>query len=342
MKILLTIQIVDQNDPTFSFMHGWLEEFAKQFETITVICLKEGRHALPANVRVYSLGKEKGTGKLTRAWRLFRYVLAFRREYEAVLVHQNEEYILLCGWLWKRLGKRVYMWRNHYSGSRKTDYAALWCDKIFCTSRFSYTAKFPKTMLMPVGVDTELFRPVGGVSRDPRAVLFFARISPSKRPDLLIEALGVLHRRGVPLSARFYGDALPKDASYQQSLKEKVGALGLEKQIAILPGVPHTHAPTIFSEAGVFVNLAGSGMYDKTIFEAAACECLVLAASGDWAELVDGRFVFQDADDLANKLQGLLELSFIDRQGAGTTLRNIAKTQSLATLAGRLRAEMEG
>lgn len=326
----------------FSFMHGWLEEFAQHFEKITVVCLKEGRHRLPPNVAVYSLGKEAGTGRLTRAWRLFRYVWRFRKEYDAVLVHQNEEYVLLCGWLWKRLGKRVYLWRNHYQGSRRTNWAARQCNKIFCTSKFSYTTKFPKTVLMPVGVDTDLFRPTPESSRDPRAVLFFARLAPSKRPDLLLEALEALHARGVSFNARFYGDALPKDAQYHAGLKEKVAALGLEKQIAFLSGVPHTRAPEVFSKHGVFVNLAASGMYDKAIFEAAACECLVLAASQDWAELVDKKFTFTDVADLVDKLEHLLELSFIDRQAAGTQLRNVAKTQSLEALGARLAQEMAG
>jgi glycosyltransferase involved in cell wall biosynthesis len=340
MKLLICTQIVDTTDPTFSFMHGWLEELSKHFEKITVVCLKEGVHALPRGVEVYSLGKEKGTSRMTRAWRLFRYSLRFRREYDAVFVHQNEEYVLLCGWLWKRFGKRVYMWRNHYSGTRRTDWAALWCDKIFCTSKFSYTAKFPKTLLMPVGIDISLFYPRPNVSRDPRAVLFFARLAPSKRPDMLVSALEMLSKRGISFTAHFYGEALPKDAQYLQHIQERVKVLGLQKQITFLPGVPHREAPDVFSSHGVFVNLGASGMYDKTIFEAAACECLVLAASQDFAELVDEKFIFTEVTDLTDKLANLLELSFIDRQGAGTQLRNIAKTQSLTMLAERLAAEI--
>ena len=340
MKILITTQIVDKADPTFSFMHEWLEEFAQHFEKVTVVCLKEGEHALPANVAIYSLGKEVSTSKLVRVWRLFHYALRLRSEYDAVFVHQNEEYVLLCGWLWKRLGKRVYLWRNHYHGSWKTDLAARWCDKLFCTSKFSYTAKFAKTILMPVGVDTTLFHPLPESSRDPRAVLFFARMAPSKRPEVLLSALEALHSREVSFVAHFYGEALPKDAAYLTNLKEKVHAAGLEKQVQFLPGVPHAEAPGVFSSHGVFVNLGASGMYDKTIFEAAACECLVLATSEDWAELVDEEFAFKDVHDLVGKLERLLELSFIDRQAAGTRLRNIAKTQSLERLGERLAQEM--
>ena len=71
----------------------------------------------------------------------------------------NQEYVLIAGWLWKLLGKRTYLWRNHYAGSWLTDVAAVFCTKVFCTSKHSYTVKYKKTVLMPVGVDTERFTP---------------------------------------------------------------------------------------------------------------------------------------------------------------------------------------
>jgi len=58
MKLLITTQTIDKNDPILGFFHGWVKEFSKHFEEINVICLKEGEHNLPENVHVYSLGKE--------------------------------------------------------------------------------------------------------------------------------------------------------------------------------------------------------------------------------------------------------------------------------------------
>ena len=56
-RLLITTQAVDLDDPVLGFFHRWIEEFAKHCESISVICLKEGRHDLPDNVHVYSLGK---------------------------------------------------------------------------------------------------------------------------------------------------------------------------------------------------------------------------------------------------------------------------------------------
>src|SRR4051812_25119270 len=103
MKLLLFTQTVDEDDLYLGFFHAWIEELAKHFEKITVVCLKEGKHFLPENVEVLSLGKEHGTSRLTRALRVLGYSYQRRREYDSVLVHMNQEYILLAGWMWKWL-----------------------------------------------------------------------------------------------------------------------------------------------------------------------------------------------------------------------------------------------
>ncbi|MEK7538915.1 MAG: hypothetical protein AAB552_03680 [Patescibacteria group bacterium] len=58
MKLLILTQKVDQNDDILGFFHGWIREFAKHAEQVTVIALGVGEYDLPKNVRVFSLGKE--------------------------------------------------------------------------------------------------------------------------------------------------------------------------------------------------------------------------------------------------------------------------------------------
>src|SRR5207253_2282516 len=145
------------------------------YERVSVICLYEGAHSLPSNVHVYSLGKEKGSaGRWTYALRFLSSIWRLRKEYDAVFVHMNQEYVLIGGLLWKSLGKRIYLWRNHYAGSFLTNVAVWLSDKVFCTSRSSYTARFSKTVIMPVGVDTGLFKSIDAI-RAPRSILSIGR-----------------------------------------------------------------------------------------------------------------------------------------------------------------------
>ncbi len=347
MRLLITTQAVDAQDPATSFFVGWVRSFAEQFENIEVVCLKEGEYSLPSNVRVHSLGKESERGvrfakRIRYTLRFFAHAWRLRNEYHAVLVHMNQEYVLLGALLWKLLGKHVYMWRNHYAGSPLTGLAAALCTKVFCTSAHSYTARYKKTVLMPVGVDTDLYGPVAGVLRAPRSVLFYGRMAPSKRPDMLLEALRILHGRGVDFTASFYGSPLPKDVSYAESVKAKAAAFGLAEKVLFFPGQPHAEGPAIFSAHDVFVNLSKSGMYDKMIFEAAACECLVLAASDDFSHIVDKQFIFDEAsaEGLADKIARLLALEHTERAQAAQAMRTVAEQNSLATLSRRLAEEI--
>ena len=333
MKLLITTQILDREDPGLGFFHEWVAGLAAKVESIQVICLKEGRHELPANVTVHSLGKEQGAAsRLVYMFRFGQLVWRLRHAHDAVFVHMNQEYILLAGWFWRILGKRIYLWRNHYAGSLLTDVAALFCTKIFCTSRFSYTAKYKKTVRMPVGVDTARFYQDTSVTRKPSSILFLARMSPSKRPDLLVEALGLLISKGVSFVADFYGSPAPGDEVYYASLKARAEALGLHDRVRFYPAVTHEKAVDVFRSHEIFVNCSPSGMFDKTLFEAAACGALVVAASEDFNEALGNTASFTDALTLSEALATVLALSPESRHELEELMGRLAENHSLPRL----------
>ncbi len=332
MKLLIVTQKVDKNDPILGFFHRWLEEFAKHYESITVICLESGQYSLPRNIKVLSLGKEEGLNLPGRQIQRFKYIFRFykyawkeRRNYDAVFVHMNQEYVILGGILWRTLGKKVYMWRNHHAGSFFTNIAAFFCDKVFCTSKYSYSAKYRKTLLMPVGVDTDLFVRQQNVKRMPNSILFLGRIAPAKRPDLLIKALVEIGKQNIEFKASFYGDTLVADQKYCQSLKVTVRDASLSNIITFYPGVPNEKTVEIYNNHEIFVNLSSSGMYDKTIFEAMACETLVLASNKNLHGLIDEQLIFEEGnkEELVVKLTNLLLMKKEDKIALTSKLRMV-------------------
>ncbi|HEU0080911.1 MAG TPA: glycosyltransferase family 4 protein [Candidatus Paceibacterota bacterium] len=338
MRLLLFTQALDKNDPTLSAYHRLVREIAQNFDEVTAVCLKEGEHSLPLNVKVLSLGKEGGRSRLKYLFRFYKYILAER--YDAVFVHMNQEYVLLGGWLWKLLGKRVYMWRNHHAGSWLTDLAAALCAKVFCTSRYSYTAKYRKTVIMPVGIDTEFFKRHPKADPLPGSILFLARMGPVKKPDVLVKALKALAVKGVEFEANFVGDALPGDQAYYDRVKREGEDV---PGVSFHPGIPNDQCPYAFSSHEVFVNLSSSGMYDKTIFEAMACESMVLATNKNLEDLVDPWFIARedDVEDIAAKLEALLKVSPEDRALFGRDLRQVTvKHHSLKALGQKLAREI--
>ncbi|MBI2612505.1 glycosyltransferase [Candidatus Kaiserbacteria bacterium] len=339
VNLLIVTQTLDRTDPVLGFFHRWIEELSKHYERINVICLKEGAHSLPENVDVHSLGKEGGASRLKYVARLFRYIWKLRNEYDAVFVHMNQEYVLLAGLFWRLIGKRIYLWRNHYAGSMMTNLAVALSTKVFCTSRFSYTAKFRKTVLMPVGIDTNVFRPLD-LPRKAGSILSLGRIAPSKHVDVLIEAVDILKQKSVDISARIFGDALPKDADYHASLLKRIEELGLTN-IQFHAGVPNYETPKVYSAHDIFVNCSGSGMYDKTIFEAAACGALPLASSRDFSELApDFSFAEGSSEELAAGIERLMSKLDGERESARASMRALAERHSLRELGVRLGNEI--
>ena len=70
-----------------------------------------------------------------------------------------------------------------------------------------------------------------------------------------------------------------------------------------MPGIPHSQTPNIYRTHKIFVNTSPSGMLDKTIFEAAASGCIVLAASADFADFAGSGSCFYSIAELADLLK---------------------------------------
>jgi glycosyltransferase involved in cell wall biosynthesis len=338
MRLLIIAQKVDKNDPILGFFHGWISEFSKKFKSVAVICLFRGAFDLPDNVAVLSLGKEKWKSKFKYIFLLFYFSLRYFNRYDAVFVHMNEEYPVLAGWLWRLMGKKVYMWRNHHAGNKMTDIAALFCNNVFCTSKYSYTATYKKTILMPLGIDTTIFKVDTSVQRVPRSILSLGRIAPSKNLDILIDALGLLKKYGHLYSLSVYGDALPKDVVYERTLKQRVVELGLNDRVVFYAGIPNTETPEVYSRHDIFVNISSNGMYDKTIAEAMACGCVSLASNDNLRGRVDDQLIISErsAESVATSLVGALSMSGQTKDRIIRESMSFAEQQSLKTLTSKL------
>ncbi len=264
MKLLIVTQKIDKNDPVLGFMHAWVSKFAENFEKITVIALGVGEYSLPSNVKVLSLGKEKHVSKLKYILRFYNYIWQERNNYDKVFVHMNQEYVLLAGDMWRLMGKKVYMWRNHGYGNMWTDLAVALCHKVFCTSPDSYTAKFKKTVLMPVGVDTDFFKPDPEVTRKPNSVLFLGRISPVKK---VLEFIGWIKTTSYP--ATIAGPILDKEYG-ERVLKE------LDDNIKYVGPVDQLGALKLYQSHEFYANKTPAGSFDKTILEALSSGCKLM------------------------------------------------------------------
>lgn len=314
MNILIITQSIDKNNPVLGFFHGWTKEFARQFNKVSVVCLEIGEYELPQNVNIFSLGKEKNNGKKNFFTKIryildfYKYIWKVRSNYDVVFVHMNQEYVLLAGILWRILGKKIFMWRNHPVGNLLTKIAIILSHKVFCTSHDSFTAKYSKTQIMPVGIDTTVFKPDNSASKVPNSILSIGRIAPIKKIDLLVSALSVLHKKGVDFVVNIYGGFLDEHKNYYEKILQEVANLDLSSHISFHGPIKHENTVAEYQKNNVFVNLTEAGTFDKTILESMSCGMKVVTSNPMLKDhLVDKWFVSNlDAEHVADALAAAL------------------------------------
>ena len=339
MRVLILTQAVDTSDSVLGFFHSWLKEFSQTFTEIEVICLKEGPHTLPSNVSVHSLGKESGPSRFKYLYNLYRYV--FSLKYDAVFVHMNEEYVLLAGWWWRLCGKKVVLWRNFATGSWQTPIACTIANTVCYTSPESYTSRFHNSVSMPIGIDTELFKPSAGVRPTPKSLLFFGRVDAVKRVELFVGALLHMHNLRQDFSADMYGEPTYPNSSYATDIKSQASPLVEAHKLSIYSSVPNTEAPKIFASHSIYVNLTPSGSFDKTIGEAMAAGCLVVTCNDAVREVMPQELFVSVATDesVAASIESACALSEAERVRITQEQRDfIEDKHSLKLLTSRLNA----
>jgi glycosyltransferase involved in cell wall biosynthesis len=309
-----------------------------RFDSLEVICLREGAHALPENVHVHSLGKERGGGGTLRyALRFYRLVWKLRRSYDAVFVHMNPEYALLAGDIWMWTGKKVGLWYNHEVGSFALRMVAPFVSFLFHTSPYAYTARYTKARRMPAGIDTTLFAPKG-TTEPPHSVYFQGRIAPAKRVHVLLAALRKLEAEVPDLSATIVG---PVEPSYGARLHQEFDELLDGDGVTMKGPVKNEETPALYSRHAVSVNLAADGNFDKSVLESMACETPVIVGSRAFEGLVpdEWRVNGEDSSALTDALSRMFSLSEEERHALGRAERaKVIETQSLPALADALRA----
>lgn len=303
MNLLIITQSVHKHDPVLGFFHGWIVALAKKYHQIHVICLYEGDHDLPMNVRVHSLGKESGVSRFKYITRFFNYVWNLRKEYSSVLVHMNQEYVLLGGWLWRMLGKKITLWRNHKIGSWKTNLAGKFAHTVCYTSSGSYTASFKNAIMMPVGIDENLFYTDSTIERNKNSFLYVGRISPIKNIKAMINGFieMYIHHPDQEIMLTIVG---PSDGDgdrvYKKQLQAMVATAGLDDNIVFLPAIAPTELASMYNRHEYCLNFTESGSFDKTIWESVFCGCVPIVYNTSFL------------DELPEKIRDVIQIKSLD------------------------------
>lgn len=331
LRILLLTQKMDSEDDVLGFMHGWAERLANRSKHLDIVALSVGRHKLPKNTEVFSLGKERGTNKIQRMARLYSFVLKrlFAKELDAVFIHMNQIYVFLLYPLLRAFSVPIVFWKAHGNLGADVRFAIPFVDRIVTSSESGFGFPTKKRKIICQGIDTDLFCP--RQNHPPNTILSIGRISPIKGYDTLIDAADIIVNKKNKKDARFLIIGAPlsdSDKKYLEKLKEDVAARGLSNNFSFLGKVEHSSINKYYQDCEIFINTSKTGSLDKTVLEAMASATLVLNSNPAYSEMLDGEadllmFEQDNAEELAEKMGVLLSLPKKRRASIGNWLRSI-------------------
>ena len=335
MKLLVITQAVNEDDQVLGFMTGWLTELSRQTESLEVICLSKGKFNLPANVRVWSLGKETGESRLKYLINFYKYVWVLRRDYDAVWIHMNQIYVIL-GWVvWKLFNKPISLWYAHGSVSLSLKVAEKLSDIIFTSAEKGFRLPSRKIRVVGQGIDLTRFSNPPA-NRKEGLLVHAGRISRIKKQQELILALAEVKNTAWRLI--FYGAPVTaEDKVYQAELETLIKKLNLTERITFAGAKPYAELPRCLSEAELFVTMSQTGSLDKAVLDAMAAGVIPVIGGetfkqvlGPEAELL---LTSTDRQDFARKVEEILALPPETKADLRARLQKIIADQySLANL----------
>ncbi len=345
MNLLWFNLATDMDDAALGFTTSWIRAVAERVTRIHVVTMRSGRFDLPGNVRVYSVGKERGYGIPRRLALFYRHLVHILRTepVDACFSHMMPAFTVLAAPLLRPLRIPVVTWYAHPSVTPMLRAAHHLSDRMVTSLPGAYRYRKDKLSVIGQGIDIDHFSPGPSAAEDPPMILCAGRISPVKDHPTLLRAAAVLREQIDRFQVVILGSpARPTDRGYLEALETLVRDLRLEEIVRFHRAAALEEMPGWYRRAAVHVNLTAEGFGDKVALEAMACGVPSLVANRDFAETLGALcenllFSWGDASDLGRRLGSVLALPQEARIETGRRLREqVICLHSLTALADRL------
>ena len=147
---------------------------------------------------------------------------------------------------------------------------------------------------------------------------------PSKHVHIALEALQIV-RKTARAKLMLVG---PEDQVYGGGLRKRFTDLVDSGAVVFAGPKHHAETPALYSAAGVSVNLAAAGHFDKSVLESMACETPVIVSSPAFADIIPTEWIVKENDpsDLAAALERLIVLPEMEYR----VLKEELRTQVIA------------
>lgn len=283
MNLLMFNLAVDAEHVTLAFGLRWIEALAQRFEHIDLVTMYEGRHRLPANVRVWSVGRERGYPKWFRVLRFYWLTFAVLRQRRPAVVfsHMIPLFSVLFWPLAKLWSLPSVLWYAHGATPRMLRFAHRLVDRVVSSTPQGFRLASDKVDFIGQGIDAGLYPYRPRQRGDVLRLVTVGRLAPSKGQDRLVDALATWeHGKNVPWHLTVVGDATSAGERDFAATVRRMAANRLPSDRITFTGRLDAEAiAPLLATADLFINLGTTGSLDKAIVEAMASGCPVVSCN---------------------------------------------------------------
>lgn len=346
MRLLVLNMAMDLDTPGHEFIVLWVRALAERVRWVDVITMRAGRVEVPENVRVYSIGKERGYSEPRRVLEFYRQLARVLRagRPDACFSHMTPMFTVLAAPVLGPRGVPIVTWYAHPSLTTTLRLAHRASRRIVTSVATAYPHRADKVVVVGQGIDTRLFAPDASQPETPPMILCVGRLSPVKDHLTLIRAAALLLKASDrPFRVVVIGaPARAADETYARLLQEQVASHGLDGIVAFRGPVPMAGLPAWYGRSTAHVNLTPTGFGDKVAWEAMSCARPSIVANDGFRDSLGTHaasllFRHGDAEALAERLEWVLSLSAAEASRIGSDLREgVVRAHSLDRLTSRL------
>ncbi len=340
MRLLLFNLVTDADDPVLGFTTTWINGLAARCEAVDVITMKMGRVAVAPNVRVHSVGKEKGYSEARRALEFYRILLSLLRQhhYDACFAHMMQLFAVMAAPVLKLYGVPITLWYAHKATGRMLQLAEKLVDHVVTSTAEGFRLPSKKLKIIGQGIDTQQFKPsekpdLSAQNDKPFTLISVGRVAPVKRLEIIIAAMKALREQGLTnVRLILVGEVASQDSAYGTQLHKLVEDYNLTNAVVFAGGMPYEAVVREYQQADVMVNMSATGSMDKAVLEAMACGLPVVTVNeafktllASWADLL--YIPSESPEVLPTRLSQLIAMPLDKRVGLGAALRKIVVEQ---------------
>jgi mannosyltransferase len=224
-------------------------------------------------------------------------VLKLWRRKQPLIWHARRNDEMIAGVVLRALGwplKLVFTSAAQRHHSWITRWLIRRMDAIIATSGISASFLKVKAIVIPHGVDTDVYAPpkdraaAFAESGLPgrHAIGCFGRVRAQKGTDLFVDAMCRLLPRYPDFTAVIVGQVTPEQTPFANDLKQRIAAAGLQSRIVITGELPIEAVQRWYQRLTIYAFTSRNEGFGLTLIEAMAAGSALVAARAGAAELV--------------------------------------------------------